>query len=303
MCYKGGIATQELAVESRLKIMPTSEIVTYFLSRETLKTSQTYGSTLRSFFAKLGKDFRDVTPFEAISYNDYLRANYAEATTQNRISTLKKFFEFCMEVGLTDKNPFAVVKQVKVVNHCAERFLTEKELNNLLDALKAKSQQRYVLGLILASLGLRVSEAASLSHSDFIESPSGGIEVSLIRKGNLQQSLPVREDVWRVIKKYMGHGPNSFNREPLFRNPSGNRCSNVTLRTWIKQASKKAKITKDISPHWIRHSTATHLLDQGVTLQNVAWLLNHSNTSVTSRYLHVTAKDVSDKMPIKVRQD
>ena len=293
----------ELAVESKLKIMPTDKVIEFFLERETFRTGKTYGSNIRSFFAKLGKGYQDVTPYEAISYNTYLQANYAEATTQNRISTLKKFFEFCMEVGLIDKNPFAVVKQVKVVNHCAERFLTEKELNNLLDALKAKSQQRYVLGLLLASLGLRISEAANLSHSDFLESPSGGIEVTLIRKGNLQQSLPIREDVWTVLEKFMEHGPNSFNREPLFKNPSGNRCSVVTLRTWIKQAAKKAKISKAISPHWIRHSTATHLLDQGVTLQNVAWLLNHSNTSVTSRYLHVTAKDVSDKMPIKVRTD
>lgn len=293
----------ELAVESKLSIMPTDKVLEFFLERETIRTGKTYGSNLRAFFARLGKGYQEVTPYDAIAFNTYLLANYAEATTQNRISTLKKFFEFCMEVGLIDKNPFAVVKQVKVVNHCAERFLTEVELNILLDALKSKSQQRYVLGLILASLGLRISEAASLSHCDFIEAPAGGIEVTLIRKGNLQQSLPIRDDVWQVLEKFMGHGPNAFNREPLFKNPSGNRCSSVTLRTWIKEASKKAKITKNISPHWIRHSTATHLLDQGVTLQNVAWLLNHSNTSVTSRYLHVTAKDVSDKMPIKVRQD
>ncbi len=293
----------ELSVESKLAIMPTDKVIEYYLERETVRTGKTYGSTLRTFFARLGKGYQDVTPYDSITYNTYLLANYAEATTQNRISTLKKFFEFCMEVGLIDKNPFAVVKQVKVVNHCAERFLTEKELNNLLDALKAKSQQRYVLGLLLASLGLRISEVANLSHSDFIESPLGGIEVTLLRKGNIQQSLPIREDVWSVLEKFMGHGPNAFNQEPLFKNPSGNRCSVVTLRKWIKEAAKKAKITKNISPHWIRHSTATHLLTNGVTIQNVAWLLNHSNTSVTSRYLHVTAKDVSDKMPINVRTD
>lgn len=287
----------------RLAIMPTQDVVEYFLSRETLGTQKTYGSTIRTFFAKSGKSFRDITPFEAISYNDFLKVNYSEATTQNRISTLKKFFEFCQEVGLIEKNPFAVVKQVKVVNHCAERFLTEKELNKLLDALKAKSQQRYVLGLVLASLGLRISEAVNLSHSDFIEAPSGGIEISLLRKGNIQQSLPIRSDVWQVIEKFMGHGPNAFITEPLFKNPSGNRCSVVTLRTWVKEASKKAGITKDISPHWIRHSTATHLLDQGVTVKNVAWLLNHANTSTTSRYLHVTDRDISGKMPIKVRND
>jgi len=293
------------AVESnKLSIMPTQGVIEYFInSLRTPSTMKTYTSTLKTFFTWVKKDLKSVTPFDAIEFSSHQKENYAEATVQNRIATLNEFFRFCKEVGLIDKNPFAVVKQSAPPNRAAERFLTEKELNKLLDALHSRGQKHYVLGLLLASLGLRISEAANLSHCDFIEVPSGGIEVNLLRKGNSRQLVPLRDDVWQIVREFIGHGPNSFNKQALFLNPSGNRASVVTLRTWIKDASRKAKITKSISPHWLRHSTASHLLDKGASLENVAWLLNHANVSTTSRYLHPTDKDISGKMPIKVRND
>lgn len=291
-----------LPAQNNLLIMPTSKIVEYFLSQYSEGSSRTYGSTLRAFFIWTnGKSYKEISPFEALEFDKYIKTVNSDATVQRQISTLKKFFDFAMECGLIDKNPFAVIKQKGADNKCQEKFLTTKELNSLLDALYQEGQAEYVLGLLLASLGLRISEAAQLSHNDFLEAPSGEIEVSLLRKGNKKQLLPLRDDVWQVVKNYMGHGVDPSNCQPLFLNPSKRRISSISLRAWVEKASKKAGISKTVTPHWIRHTTATLLLDKGVSLENVAWLLNHANIATTSRYLHPTERKISEKMPIDVR--
>lgn len=284
-----------------IRIMPTQQVIDFFLNRETVGTARTYGSTLHSFFAWCPKDFRAVTPFDALGYADFLGATVSPATVQNRISTLSRFFRFAKDCGLIETNPFAVVKQKKVPNRAQEKFLTVKELDRLLKALSIAGQREYVLGLLLASLGLRISEAWGLSHSDFLEAPDGSIEVRVLRKGGEIQLLPLRDDVWQVVRDFMGHDANSFSQVPLFLNPSKKRASVNSLRTWIEEAAKRAGIERKISPHWIRHSCATHLLDHGASLENVKWLLNHKNLLTTAIYLHETDKRISEKMPIEVK--
>lgn len=292
-----------LAPVDQLRIMPTTRIVEYFLSQQSDGTARTYGSTIRLFFAwSGGVDYRGVTPFQALDYDAYLKQSCAPATVQRQISTLTRFFGFAHKCGLIEANPFAVVKQTSVPNHAAEKYLTVKELDRLLDTLADMGKRQYVLGLLLASLGLRIAEAQELSHSDFIESPDGGIEVRVHRKRDKYQLLPLREDVWQVIRDYLGHEPNQFDTRPVFLNPSGNRISSDGMRDWIEKAAKKAKIKKPITPHWIRHSTATHLLDRHESLENVRWLLGHASVKTTEIYTHATDKKISEKMPIKVKR-
>ena len=292
-------------VESpNLGVMPTSGVIEYFIGNQTTGTARTYLSAIKGFFSwNGGQDYRTVTPFQAMDFDKHLKTTCSPATVQRQIATLKTFYRFAMDCGLVDKNPFAIIKQQGAPSRVSEKFLTESELNKLLDTMKQAGPKRYVLGLLLASLGLRISEAVNLSHNDFLEAPNGKIMVNLLRKGNIRQLVTLRDDIWPIVKTYIGHNPNAFDKRPLFPNPSHGRASAVTLRTWVEDAAKQAEITKKITPHWIRHSTATHLLDQGASLENVAWLLNHANVSTTSRYLHPTDKDISGKMPMKVRTD
>ncbi len=292
-----------LAPVEQLRIMPTQGVTRYFINRENSSgTRRTYGSTLKLFFAWAKMDYRDVTPFNALDYDAYLKSYCAASTVQRQISTLTRFFGFAHKCGLIETNPFAVVKQRGVPNRAAEKFLSVEELDRLLTELGKVSDRQYVLGLLLASLGLRIAEARELSHSDFITAPDGSIEVRVHRKRDKYQLLPLREDVWQVVRDYLGHEPNQFDARPVFLNPSGNRISADGMRDWVEKAAKKAKITKPITPHWIRHSTATHLLDQGASLENVMWLLGHSSILTTKIYLHPTDKKISEKMPIKARR-
>jgi site-specific recombinase XerD len=281
--------------------MPTQDVVEYWINSLNLpSTMKTYRSTIKSFFAWVNKDLKSVTPFDAINFNSYSKEEYAEATVQNRISTLNEFFKFCMECGIITKNPFAVVKQKGASNRCAEKFLTPKEIKRLLTALRETKEKRFILGLILVSTGLRISEAHGLSWSSFIEMPDQTISVNVLRKGNEYQLLPIREDVWTTVKQYMGREIDQSDHSPLFLNATKSRASVVTLRAWIIEGGKRAGITRHTNPHILRHSFATTTLDRGADIRDLSWYLNHKNLASTQVYAHPTNRKVGEFMPIDI---
>ena len=293
-----------VSVESaKLAIMPTEGIVNYFISNQTSdRTKITYSSILRGFFAWSGKGYRDIMPMDALNYNEHLKATCAVATTQNRITALKMFFKFAKDCGLIDGNPFALVKQKSAPNRAGEKYLTTKEIDKLLTALKAAGQREYILGILLASTGIRISEAWELSWSSFVEAPDGSMFLNVLRKGGEYQLLPLRSDVWEAIHEFMNHRPiNQFDKHvALFLNPSKERASVVSMRAWILTAGKKAGIKKKCNPHILRHSFATNSLDAKADIRDVSWYLGHSSIKTTSIYTHTTNKQVGEFLKLNI---
>lgn len=294
----------ELVVQPNLAIMPTQGVIEYFTEdQKSSGTTTSYSSTLRMFFAwTKGKDYRTITVFDALDYNKYLKSTCAESTTQTKISTLNEFFKFCKEVGLIDKNPFAVVKQSAAPNRAAEKFIVAKETEKLLVALRKKSEQRYILGLLLSALGTRITEIQQLSMCDFIEAPDGSILVNVLRKRNKRQLLPLRQDVWEEVKTFLNRPLSQFDKSPIFKNPSGNRISDVSLRAWIEEGAREAGITKKVTPHWLRHSFATNSLDNGADIRDVSWFLGHASLASTQIYAHPTNKKVGEFIKLPTRE-
>lgn len=292
----------ELAIVSPLpsSLSSNQSVVDYFLSQESPGTQRTYGSAIRAFFAWCNMDYKTITPFQALDYDSYLKATVAPSTVQRHISTLTRFFAFAMKCGLVQTNPFAAVKQKRVPNRAAERFITAKELSKLLDELKKAGMREYVLGLLLASTGMRVSEVHGLSWNSFMEGPDGSILVNVLRKGGSYQLLPLREDVWDVLKAYMVREIDAQDNSPLFLNPSGQRASVESLRTWIREGAKRAGIKKAVSPHTLRHTFASLSLSNGASLQDVQAYLNHSSVTITQIYLHPQNMKVGEYMPIEI---
>ncbi len=291
------------AESAKLAIMPTSDVVNYYLSQQTPSTSKTYASVLKGFFAWTNnQDYRTITPFQALDYDAYLKATCSTATVQNRIATLKMFFKFAMECGLIDKNPFALIKQHGSPSNVANKFLTTKEIDKLLTALKQKSEKHFILGLLLASTGMRISEVQQLSWKDFYIMPDESISVSALRKGNERQLLALRNDVWEAIQAYTGKEINNFDQSHLFSNPSGDRASVVTLRSWIVSASKRAKITKSVTPHTLRHSFCSNALSAGADIRDVQEYLNHKSIMTTQVYMHGQNKKVGDFLKLDINK-
>ncbi|MDA8223890.1 MAG: tyrosine-type recombinase/integrase [Desulfitobacterium hafniense] len=288
----------ELAVESRLSIMPTSQVIEYYLSQQTEKTAKTYASTLKSFLAWTNnQDYRTITPFQALDYDAYLKSLYSVATVQNRIATLKMFFKFAMECGLVDKNPFALIKQHAAVSTAGQKFLTIKEINLLLAELEKAGRREHLLGLILANTGMRISEAASLSWSDVTEMPGGEIYLNILRKGNKRQMIYLRPDVAKELIEFMNRPLSQFDHTPIWLNPSKKRASVVSLRKWIVSAGKRAKIKKHCNPHILRHSFVSLCLANKADLRAVQEYVGHCQITTTQLYYHNDNDKVSDFMP------
>jgi len=293
---------QQLATQPNLAIMPTDKVVEYFLGQQSEGTSRTYGSTLKGFIAWTNsQDYRTITPFQALDFDAHLKATCSPATVQRQIATLKMFFKFAMECGLVTKNPFALIKQHGVPSRVSEKFLTQKEISRLLTSLKEAGEREYILGLILVTTGMRISEVQQLSWKDFHEMPDGSISVNAKRKGNEYQLLALRNDVWEAIKGYMGREINQFDQSHLFSNPSGNRAASDSLRTWIVSAAKRAKITKPVTPHTLRHSFCSNALSAGADIRDVQTYLNHKSIMTTSIYMHGQNQKVGEFLDIKVK--
>lgn len=294
---------QQLAVWPNLEIMPISQVVEYFISnQESEGTKTTYSSVLRGFFAwTKGRDYRTITPFDAMDYNKYLKETCAVATVQTRIATLKMFFGFTMDTGLISINPFALIKQHGSPSRVSEKFLLPAETERLLAELKKEGEKHYILGLILVATGMRISEVQHLSWCDFHAMPDGSISINALRKGDERQLLPLRNDVWQAIKVYMKREINQFDRSHLFPNSSSNRASVVSLRTWIIDASKRAGITKKVTPHVLRHSFCTNSLSAGADLRDVQVYLNHKSIATTQLYMHGKNQKVGNFLSLKVK--
>jgi site-specific recombinase XerD len=292
---------QEIAITDNLQAMPSEKVLDYFLSQQTEGTRRTYGSAIRAFFAFSGLDIREVTQLHALSYDAYLKSQYGPATVQRHISTLTRFFGFAEKLGVIDRNPFGIVKQRKVPNRVAEKFLTKKELDRLLDALAEKGSKRYILGLLLAATGARISEIQQLSWCDFLLLPDNSISINLLRKGNIRQLLPLRRDVFEVVKDFMGKELDPSDESPIFLNAQKKRASTVSLRTWIEEGRESAGLAKHITPHFLRHNFASSALAAGASLRNVQEYLNHSSVTTTQSYLHATDLRVGEFMPMTVK--
>jgi integrase/recombinase XerD len=292
----------ELVPIEKLSIMPTDRVMEYFLSQQTEGTARTYSAALRAFFIWAKKGYKEVTPFDAMDYSKQLENSSAPATVQRHISTLNRFFRFAKECGLIDGNPFAVVRQKSVPITSQNKFLTVKELDRLLNALAEKSEKHYVLGLLLAATGMRISEVQQLSWNSFLELPDGTIAINALRKGGNYQILPLRNDVWDVLRAFTGKEIDPGDNSPIFLNPSGERATGESLRKWIRDGAKRAKIKKAVSPHTLRHTFCSLSISGGASIRDVQEYAGHKRISTTERYLHAQNMKVGEFMPIKIEQ-
>lgn len=172
-------------------------------------------------------------------------------------------------------------------------FLTEKEITDLLDLTELSTRDRAMIELLYSS-GLRIEELVSLNVSavNFI---SGTVKVK--GKGYKERIVPVTEPCLDIINNYL----NTRNTQdapasetPLFVNKFNARLSQRGARKALHGWFIKAGILKKVSPHTLRHSFATHILDRGADLRSVQEMLGHKNLSTTQVYTHVTIESLKN---------
>ncbi|MBI2205645.1 MAG: tyrosine recombinase XerC [Candidatus Rokubacteria bacterium] len=209
----------------------------------------------------------------------------APATIGRRLAALRSWFKFLVRRGVLAANPARDARSPRVPK-MLPNFLPIDEAKTLVDGGSVSAadpaRDRAILELLYAS-GLRVSELAGLDVDD-VERADRLVRVH--GKGGKERVVPFGAAAARALDRYLaarGHADGAF-----FRNPRGGRLSVRSIHTIVRRTARAAGLHRRVTPHTLRHSFATHLLDSGADLRMIQELLGHSRLSTTQRYTHVT---------------
>ena len=215
----------------------------------------------------------------------------SKVTVARRVAAVRSFFRFLHREGYVPANPARVLTRPKQ-DRRLPAFLSEEEAVRLVEAPEGDApgslRDRAILET-LYSAGLRVSELVGLSvrHMDWI---SGTLRV--LGKGRKERLVPIGSYGIQAIRRYQKALGEKMTDEdqPLFQNRRGGRLTDRSVRRILNRYLTRVSTLKKISPHALRHSFATHLLDRGADLRSVQELLGHSSLTTTQVYTHVTTE-------------
>ena len=225
------------------------------------------------------------------SYDQALNG-LSPATIARRIATIKNFYMFLESDNLA-KGIISEEITIPKKDNTLPQVLSEEEINQLLNAPDLKSEKGirdYAVLEILYSCGLRVSEAANLQINQINEQEE---IINILGKGKKERIVPIRKSALKAVKTYINEVRNKhlvIDNKAVFIGKNGKRMSRQALYNIVVNNAKLAGIQKEIHPHTLRHSFATHLLDNGADLRVVQELLGHTNIGTTQIYTHVTTK-------------
>ena len=265
-------------------------------------TVASYISDLTAFFSAVGKDPKDVVPEDIISY-------FAETTALSKrsqarvLSSLHSFYKWMIMEGEMTDNPSDAIEAPKLGKYLPA-VLSVEEVDRLIAAVDLDSafgkRDRAMLET-LYGLGLRVSELVSLRISS-IWTEQGF--VSVIGKGDKQRLVPLGGMARDAIRDYLevrGPAADRESSDILFLNRFGRALTRVAVFKMIKAYAVKAGISKEISPHTLRHSFATHLIENGADLRAVQEMLGHESILTTEIYTHIDSstwqRNILDHFP------
>jgi len=259
-------------------------------------TEKNYRNDLEQFREYLER--QGIPTFASVSYEEARRylaglslKEYARRTLSRKLSALRSFYMFLVREGLAESSPFALVRSPKQERKLPV-FLYLEEMRELLEAPDPADplglRDRAVLETLYAS-GMRVSELAALD-TDSVDLASG---IALVfGKGSKERYVPLGEYAVEAIRNYLRRARPHLVKDPaqeaLFLNRAGGRLTDRSVRRIVDRAVEQAALRKNISPHTLRHSFATHMLEAGADLRTVQELLGHENISTTQIYTHIT---------------
>ncbi|MBC3185612.1 site-specific tyrosine recombinase XerD [Corynebacterium sp. zg-331] len=255
------------------------------LSQNTLSN---YRRDVQRYLDWLDKPLAEVTKMDVEAYvADLRRGGLSAASAGRALVVARGLHRFGVEEGVLDVDVAREVSPPVTGQHLPDTWTVE-EVGRLLDSIPSETpvdlRDRALVELLYAT-GARISEVVALDVGDIDEM------VVLTGKGSKQRIVPVGGAALRAVEAYLVRGRPTFRgRCPaLFLNRRGGRLSRQSSWAVLKARAEAAGIDKHISPHTLRHSFATHLLEGGADVRVVQELLGHSSVTTTQIYTHVTA--------------
>ncbi len=216
---------------------------------------------------------------------------YEPSTISRRLASLRSFFKFCQREEIVDQNPAAPLRNPRQRRRLPH-FLSTKEVNQLLmappEGTVAGIRDRAILETMY-STGVRVGELVALSDDDVDESQQ---IIHVLGKGKKERIAPLGSFCLRAIADWLEvrnvNVPEGA-PVPLFTNKFGTRLTTRSVARMLEKYIAQTGLDDRTSPHTLRHSFATHLLDNGADIRSVQELLGHANLQTTQIYTHVSA--------------
>jgi len=254
-----------------------------------------YGKDLKVFINFLNEvkinsiskiEYNDIRKFLEFLYN----MNYSKKSIARHISSLRSFFKYMAREGVITNNPMTLISNPKL-DKKLPKVLYYDELEKILEVPDRNTKLGLRDATILEmfySTGIRVSELVNIKINDidFYEK-----QIKILGKGNKERYVIYGKVLDKLLNEYINNSRNILMKKSndyLFLNNLGNKITDRGIRLIIDNILKKGMINYHISPHTLRHTFATHLLDNGADLKSVQELLGHESLSSTQIYTHVS---------------
>ena len=270
------------------------------LSINTIKSYRSDLNKFEFFLTKTGAkklSFIDPEIVREFLYEESKRVN---AKTQGRIiSTLKTFFNFLVLEKLISDSPIENIDYPKIDSKIP-LVLSTDEIDKIISSAFSKKYglRNQAIIEIMYSCGLRVSELTEMKISNIFFDES---LIKILGKGNKERFIPLSSIAKKLLYNYIKYNTKklSYDKQSVdivFLNNRGKKLTRVMVYNIINDAALEAKINKKISPHTLRHSFATHLIENGADIISIQKMMGHENVVTTEKYLHVNKKHLVETM-------
>ncbi|MBP2640871.1 MAG: Tyrosine recombinase xerC [Firmicutes bacterium] len=265
-------------------------------------TLESYGRDIRQLSEYLKQNnlglLQDTSRVTIMHYFNTLKSQgRAMSSISRNLAAIKAFYQYLMRERYIQRDPVASMESPKLEKKLP-KVLTVNEIDRLLKQPAVRSvagiRDKAMLELLYAT-GIRVSELISLTISDV------NLELGYIKcygKGSKERIVPLGSIAAQCVRDYLARGRNKLLRtadmQALFLNQHGKQLTRQGFWKIIKRYAGEANIQKEITPHTLRHSFATHLLENGADLRSVQEMLGHADISTTQIYTHITNKHLQE---------
>lgn len=275
-------------------------------------TIEAYKRDLNEYFSYLKNNNKNYLSIDYDSIRKYLSylndKKDTNSTISRKISSLRGFYSYLRLNEKIKNNPFKLINLPKKEQKLP-RFFYYNELEELFaacDTSTSLGQRNLAILEVLYATGTRVSELINIKLEDINFSEK---QIKVLGKGNKERIVFLGEYAVDALEDYLNDGYlflNKYNLDYVFLNHLGNKITRRGIEDILTKLIKKTSIDKKISPHMIRHSFATHLLNEGCDLESVQEMLGHESISATAIYTHVTddrIKEIYFKAHPRVREE
>lgn len=282
-------------------------LISMWLRDSAQSTKDAYRIDIEQFFSSVEATIQEVRLDHLQNYKDELEdLGLQPATIARKLNAVKSLLSFAKKTGYTPFNVGTMIKLPKMKDELAERILTEEQALEMIHLEKQHNQRNYVLIRLMYATGARVSETCNLKWKDIHPRGDTG-QVTLFGKGGKTRHILLKPETYKVLAEYRksalddeyvfksrgggkGHSGSKLDESQVFRivEAAAIRANIATYQTNQKRKGIITQVTRSyVSPHWWRHSHASHALENGANIILVKETLGHKSIDTTTKYTHV----------------